>query len=1035
MTSEPVFRNGDVVRRKTAPATVGVVRDAYWQEATSEWICRVQFGSSTRGVAASDLELLPEEVDPWEDVRQGRFGGHRSFLKLMTYERLRKPPSRIAGSFGAAKAAFYPHQFIPLLKFLEHPRQRLLIADEVGLGKTVEAGYIIRELRVRHELERSLVVAPSRLCRKWQSELSRRFAERYEIVAARDVVGLGERLKSRGQLGSFQWIISLESARRPDVIEVFEELQPALDIVVVDEAHRMRNPSTAQHALGKALSTCADSMVLLTATPVQTSIENLFRLLNILDQSEFQDAEVFEAQDAANRPVIQAASAIRANPPDSDTAVERLTSLERNRYTAPLVETRYFDSVLERARRAASLGRDELVALQRDINELSLTGKIITRTRKAEVMRERSLRRAWVVSVEFTPLERAFYDSVAELCRLVRPDLHGWGAAMAAMQAFRATASCIPAAAANFVRKIENGEDLVKAVLEEFEEEELRDGAAPSKAAKWRAVFQKQLESTDAPHQVLEEHDSKYALFLDALKRCWKEDDDASVPRRKTVIFSFFKPTLAYLDRRLRSDGITCQLISGDIKMEDRELRIESFATDDEVPVLLSSEVGSEGLDLQFASVIVNYDLPWNPMVVEQRIGRLDRIGQVSPSIQIMNLVAKNTIEERILLRLYDRIGVFKDSIGALDPILGESVDKLAGEALRSDLSPDEQERRAVESADAILDQHQRAQSLVASSATLMAADQAFLDEIESLIGRRRVPLAAELHQFVSAFLEERYAGSVIPTASIDRVASIRLPGGVGEEIRRALGGEPEILRFSRQIDGGPVAATFDQDAALKHARAELIHARHPLIRFASSRIEQARSTLCRSFALRLPRQNALEVGVESIGDFAFGIYSFEIRSERPRAEIVSIFIDEEGEPISNETGERLLIAMLDHAETIDPAPSLDQDIVNELADIVQRTCIERSAGAKSGEAELSEVRRDRQLTTLGAALNHKVEEAQKRLAKLQRNEAAPFAIRMAREKLAKAERTKEVQLSALREVGAVSVETECLAVGVLQVS
>ena len=118
------------------------------------------------------------------------------------------------------------------------------------------------------------------------------------------------------------------------------------------------------------------------------------------------------------------------------------------------------------------------------------------------------------------------------------------------------------------------------------------------------------------------------------------------------MVFAFFKRRWDTCTRRLAQAGIECRLIHGGLSIDDREQAIEEFFTDDAVRVLLSSEVGSEGLDLQAASVVFNYDLPWNPMVVEQRIGRLDRIGQRSKVISIVNLVLENTIEDRILLRL-----------------------------------------------------------------------------------------------------------------------------------------------------------------------------------------------------------------------------------------------------------------------------------------------------------------------------------------------------------------------------------------------
>ena len=137
-------------------------------------------------------------------------------------------------------------------------------------------------------------------------------------------------------MGTLSWVVSLESARRQEVLDVLGTIQPHIDVVVVDEAHRMRNPQTDQHRLGKALSACADSMILLTATPVQTGLDNLFRLLHILDESEFEDGSMFEEQCEANKPIVRAATAIRANPPAGDLALEALEAMKHNPHTAAL---------------------------------------------------------------------------------------------------------------------------------------------------------------------------------------------------------------------------------------------------------------------------------------------------------------------------------------------------------------------------------------------------------------------------------------------------------------------------------------------------------------------------------------------------------------------------------------------------------------------------------------------------------------------------------------------------------------------------
>ncbi|MCZ0942893.1 MAG: SNF2-related protein [Gammaproteobacteria bacterium] len=1026
------FNPGDAVRRKSRPDAVGVIRDAgYLEEATGQWIHRVQFGNSIRGVADTELERLPEYTDAWDEIQDGTFSSADAFRTLMTFERLRRPPSPIAASFGSAKAAFYPFQFKPLLKFLENPRKRLLIADDVGLGKTIEAGYIIRELKSRVSVERTLLAVPSRLRTKWQAEMDRRFGERFEIVTGRRIAELRKGLERRGELERFSWIVSIESARASDVTEFLEDVQPPLDIVVVDEAHRMRNPETRQHRLGKALSSCAENMVFLTATPVQTGLDNLFRLLNILDESEFQDGALFEEQCAANRPIIRAAAAIRSNPPAVGTAVSALKEMKDSPYTRPLTESDYFASLLERCRRAEPLDRDALVALQRDINELSLTGTIVSRTRKAEVIPDRTLRAAKVVAVRYTATERAFYDSVADLCSVIRPDLSGWGRALAALQAFRATASCIPAAAKGFRDKLHRGRSIVDGLARDFDDDQYdrEDGALLHLES-----IREKLDEVTSNLARLTEEDTKYERLKDALRGIWQEDSDAGRSPRKVVLFAFFKPTLAYLSERLGNDRVQSRLINGDVPIPEREARIDEFASDPDIRLLLSSEVGSEGLDLQFASVVVNYDLPWNPMVVEQRIGRIDRIGQATPRIVILNLVASDTIEDRILYRLYERIGVFRESIGEIEPILGEPVEKLAADAIRGDLTDKEQRSLAEDSADAWRDERLKAEGLANETDSLMAADQSFLDEIEGLIGRRKVPSSAELHAYVAGYLAANFAGSRFPQGLVSGVADIRTPRDVGRLVLEAFPTDPEAVRFGRMLETGAVRATFNQDAALKHANAELIHSRHPLVQMVMKAGDRERSTMPCSFALALKPTDLADSATGLAGDLMFEIHLFDTGGIRPRVALVPLFLCEKDTFLPEDVSEDLLLSMLDHSSSLDPAPRLDPEIVSRASQRLRDQLGSRRSVIVSTERELNAVRTSRLKTTLAVALDHRVSEAELRLSSLQDKGAAPFAIKMARAKLERANRERSSRLDALDNSVVPEIETEVVAAGVLRI-
>ncbi len=985
--------------------------ESTWNEQLEEWWCTVRFGTSIKTVPATDLEALPEHEDPWDAVIQGRVSGAEAFQRLLTFERLRKPPTRISGSFGSAKATFLPYQFKPLLKFLENPSGRLLIADDVGLGKTIEAGYVLRELRARHPLERVLIVVPARLRRKWRDELERRFEEKFEIVGSRELHAFLHRLDNGREPDQFSWIVSYESVRLEPIFEGLRRHEPAIDLIILDEAHRVRNPETNQHRAARSLAGCADSMIFLTATPIQTGVENLFYLLNLLDPDTFVDLGTFTSQLEANRPVIQALAALRGPSPNPGRAKACLLRLQRDPATKTLTEGQFFSSILQRLATSADLSRDDAVRLERDISELSLTAHIMSRTRKADVLFNRPQRRAISWKVPLSPPERRFYEAVAELCRLTGQGTAGWGAEMAALMAYRMTASCIPASVRYFRERLRDGVRSLHAALvrQVLEDDGIADNADPhDRALEPPGASADRIESILAGLAPPPGLDTKYEYFSRALRQIWIDDEQERRSSRKIVVFSYFKRTLDYLSARLAADGVGHRLIYGDVSIRDREDLIEEFATTRDVKVLLSSEVGSEGLDLQVASVVVNYDLPWNPMVVEQRIGRLDRLGQGSPVVTIVNFTASETIEERILLRLYERIGLFEEALGEIDPILGDTVEELARDVLRGGLTREEEERRVVEASRAFTNQAKEAERVSRESDGLIAADQAFLDEIEALFGRRRVPVPEELYRFLSSFILRRYPGSAIPASVISAVGDLHLQPQLATDMQNVLNVDSEARRVAHKILQGPFLATFDIAAILQHPRAELIFIRHPLLAFAVTCMGREVDSLHRAFSL------ITEGGKEAPkGLYAFSICEFEIGGFRPRTEFVPFFTRlDDGKVLDREQSDQLLVQVLDGARTNEEHQDVPEAVLRRAREGLQgffQGVLNDLIGRESG---LNKARAERRRATLQATLSGRLEAARRRLANLEARRSDVFVIKMARARL-EAERRRLETFSA----------------------
>src|SRR5436309_482861 len=329
MAVEARFKMGDYVQRVNHPELAGIVREPRWDGQVESWNYLVQFGAQLRAVPEESLEAVTIVQSPWESLEQGNLSGKTHFVFTLTYERLKSPPARIAHSFATARTQFYPHQFKPLLKFLDNPGKSILIADDVGLGKTIEAAYILRELDAHQAIERVLIVVPARLRSKWEKELRQRFGEQFKVVKGADLIEQANRIAKGRDLEEFRWIASFESTRSEEVRNALDEVLLPIDILIVDEAHRLRNPETLQHKVGSVLSRSANAIVFLTATPVQNKLEDLWNLLRLLSPEEFSEWPLFQEQIKGNRLILTAQRALSAHPPDYEAATEAVGSFVR----------------------------------------------------------------------------------------------------------------------------------------------------------------------------------------------------------------------------------------------------------------------------------------------------------------------------------------------------------------------------------------------------------------------------------------------------------------------------------------------------------------------------------------------------------------------------------------------------------------------------------------------------------------------------------------------------------------------------------
>jgi hypothetical protein len=472
-------------------------------------------------------------------------------------------------------------------------------------------------------------------------------------------------------------------------------------------------------------------------------------------------------------------------------------------------------------------------------------------------------------------------------------------------------------------------------------------------------------------------------------------------------------------------------MIHGGVPVDERERAIDDFLERPEFPLLLTSEVGGEGIDLQKACVVINYDLPWNPMVVEQRIGRVDRIGQESPIIYILNFVVEHSVEEKILGRLLNRIRIFEESIGELDEIIGGQIEELAKKTLRGELVEEDLERVLRQTEDAIGHRVTQARKMIPIVDSLMAADQALLDEINAVVGERQIPAERELLLFLNRFLEKRYPGCQLPAEAIRQVVSVDLHGPLAQEIeQRSASLGDDSLVFARRIGTGSISLTLSRDAAYRHTRAELVHLNHPLCRFAIDELQKTDTEHGAAFSL------GIRPGVLSSGVYLFLLAFLHIATFRPSNKMVLIVVKRESQDLLTEPEQttRLLLEILENGLDTRSQALPDGEFASLKVKLL-RGLDELKNELETRERKLDQARREQQRASQVAGFEFRLGRAQERLDRLMQSGAQDFAVRMARFQAAKAQKERDNFIQSKPASAWTGIEPEEIAVGMLHVA
>jgi SNF2 family DNA or RNA helicase len=724
------------------------------------------------------LQAAPAEGGSTIESRlsTGTFGRTSDLRRLVTYEKLKGTLHEVVYSMEAAQIDFYPYQFKPVLKFINSPTERLIIADEVGLGKTIESALIWTELQARRQARRLLVVCPNTLMEKWRNELRSKFLLDAQIVDFRALRREIVELKNAGPAHAFVLIASYPSLRPPkselglldtppnsddqvsEKTQFFRDLRhweydyPPFDLVVFDEAHYMRNAGTSTFHLGESISLHNDTGVLcVSATPVNNSNTDLHSLLRLIDPEFFETQEMFDRLLESNRPCIRSINALARVPADMDGLKEGVKGMTSSDYTAGSPLFKQFLGQLSALE--GDLDDKSLLATAQDTAEkLNLLGGYINRTRRVQVEEGRPERRAHVMPVEYTPEEMTLYRTILHLVRRkCNRDFELFHVFKVLGLQLRA-ASCLPVIAED----IRNNR-LTSAGSDMQEMEELLSEGFDNEFFDWFDMdsdFDEELDGAEFKKLLeydFEAGDSKFRQLLELLR---KSDDP------KVIIFAYYRGTLAYLKRRLEAEGIGTASIHGGVLREQRWQELERFGDSRGPRVLLSSEVGSEGIDLQFSHTVVNYDLPWNPMRVEQRIGRIDRVGQRAKVLNIVNFKVRETVEERLYDRLHSKLLLFSSSLGDMEAIIGEEVRKLTVDLLSQELTPEEEATR-MDQAERVVENHLlQIRKLEESGDSLIALSDYVQKKIRENREKGRYVQARELEDYLADFFERNFPGT-----------------------------------------------------------------------------------------------------------------------------------------------------------------------------------------------------------------------------------------------------------------------------------
>ncbi|MFX0187841.1 MAG: DEAD/DEAH box helicase [Candidatus Hodarchaeota archaeon] len=817
-----------------------------------------------------------------------------------------------------SRLSLMPHQINIAHRLSEEYFPSMILADEVGLGKTIEAGIYIKEMLARGLAERVLIIVPATLVQQWKFEMENKFNIDFKIYD-------GKKIKELNRRGSpvipellhnpFYYdnviICSLQFVRNPKYRELLSEI--LWDIVIFDEAHHLRRylinavtgnyRETLNFTLAKKLSQNCESLLLLTATPLQLHPFELYSLIDLIHPEAFDNYSDFE-HFRKNMPFINLLVS-------NLTHLDNLNTFELKNMIKLLKELNYVDKKKNDDKILAQL--KSLSFRNRIINKIEkdhTLSRFLIRNRKKNVISKDFLNRRIVKTIIVNPTQQELdiYNEIRlYLAKIFNASINkkdniGLGFVITTLQ--KLLTSSKYAFMRSIERRLEQIKNFKEIKFETLEEEdpeyyllELEDQYIDLGADELNQDQESDKEILDLFNQekILKDfydklkrspYDSKSDELINLLYQIHENNKD-----EKIIIFTQFVDTLFFIKNKLTGLGYYVETFYGGLNKKEKDEAVERFRTTKNFAILLSTEIGGEGRNFQFCRIMINFDLPWNPMKLEQRIGRLDRIGQESREIYIYNFFLEGTIETDIVFALNKRINLFEESIGVLEPIIGK-IEKDIKNLIFS--FPKEKQRKIREFSFNLEKQIQKAKEIEMQLDDLMIDKKSF--QIDGLISSfavcNDVKLShTELFHLINYFFnlkDQRFGYIENIKENNEFITKI--------SINSSLLHYPK-LQLSREYYG-----TFSLDLARNKEEIDFFALGHPLI---DTILDYCRSNLFQGTftILNLKREflpTNLEINIDTNGSLYLFVFIIKFQGYILENQISAIVIDENGFEINN---------------------------------------------------------------------------------------------------------------------------------------